>query len=410
MTHDELIRKIKNIEKIEPSQTWIFSNKRFIFDYIQAQEKNEAQALGIGKPSFDFAEKINLFVRGFGARFLFPSAAALTVIFMTGNFVLAKSRDALPGDALYSVKIFAERVEVAMTTNEEARATLNFDLADKRLSEITTLAENADGANVSGPDVDVAMQNFNNHLSDAVSGMDNVVKSDSTSARAVTVAKIANSKTSDYARKIAKAKNVIDSKSNSSSVVKDQMAETIKKIEEVNFNALAVLVSLDKNNADQSISQEVSRKVEEKINEAMAKTDLIKEKISAADGVLADGENIKLASDLVDQAGSNLDEAKKLLAGNDSGKALEKLIASNDMTNTAEKITAASATEVAASPSPAVSPEISPVVSPSVSPVVSLEVSPVVSPSASPVPSTAPSVSPAASVAPAVSPTVSPSI
>lgn len=403
MTHGELIRKIKNIEKIEPSQSWVFSNKEFIFDYIQAQERNESRALGIKAPSSSFIEKVNLFVRGFGARFLLPAASALTIIFLTGNFVLAKSQEALPGDAFYSVKIFAEKVEVALTLNDEKRATLNFELADKRLSEISSLAENTGDENVSGPAVDVAMENFNNHLSAAVSEMSNVVKSDSSAAKAVAVAKIANNKTSDYAKKIAKAKDVIGGKSDSSSVAKDQMAETIKKIEEVNFNALAVLVSL---------GSEVSQKVEEKINEAMAKTDLVKQKISAMDKISADEGNIKLASDLVKQASDNLDEAKKYLIENDSNKALEKVVASNDMINTAEKITDASVSIVEPTPTPEILPSTSP--EPSVSPLIS----PLISPSASPLPlvssevegsaSSTPSLKPAVSPAPTASPAVSP--
>ncbi len=244
MTHDELVRKIKNIEKIEPSQAWISSNKDFIFNYIQAQEKNESRALELlAASSSGFFEKFKLFARGFAARFLLPAASALTVVFLAGNFVLARSQQALPGDALYSVKIFIEKIEVAMTLNDEKRATLNFELADKRLSEISSLAENTGDKNVSGPAVDVAMENFNNHLNAAVNEMSDVVKSDSSTERAVAVAKIANTKTSDYAKKIAKAKDIIGSQSDSSAA-KGQMEETIKKIEEVNFDALTVLASL----------------------------------------------------------------------------------------------------------------------------------------------------------------------
>lgn len=397
MTHDELIRKIKNIKKIEPSQSWIFSNKKFIFNYIQAKENKEARK-SVLKPSIsalNFTEKISLFFRGFGAKFLLPAISVLAIVFLTGSFVLAKAQAALPGDALYSVKIFAEKIEVAMTFNEEQRATLNFDLADKRLSEISSLAENAGGKNVSGSDVDVAMQNFNNHLSAAVNGMDNVVKSDATSSKAATVAKIANNKTSDYVKKIAKAKDVIDSKSNSSVIVKDQMAQTIKKIEEVNFDALTVLASLEKNNADQAISKEVSEKVGEKINEAMAKTDTLKQKISIIEETSADEKNIKLASDLVAKAGSNLEEAKKYLINKDSSKALEKIIASNEMTNTAEKITTAGV--FTAGDASVIMPSVGPTVSPKTSATPTI-------PSIIPEPNPTPSISP---VAPSISPTPS---
>lgn len=408
MTHGELLRKIKNIEKIEPSQSWISSNKAFIFNYIEAQEKKQSQAYAI---NFGLADKINILLRGFGMRFLFPTVSALTIIFMTGGFVMAKSQASLPGDALYSVKIFSEKVEVALTLNEEKRATLNFELADKRLNEISMLTENADGKNVSGSDVDVAMENFNNHLSAAVSDMGNVVKSDSSSATAVAVAKIANNKTTDYVKKIAKAKDVIDNSSDSSAGAKDQIVETIKKIEEVNFNALAVLAFL---------GSEVSQKVSEKIDDAALKTDMIKLKISDLDEDFADKDNVKLAADLTDQASSNLEEAKKYLALNDSNKALEKVVATNDIINTAEKITeeinaSIAAAASAANSEPTPTPKASPVVTvkpaasaePAVSPEVTPEISPIPSimPEVSPVPSITTEVSPTPSIVPEVSPT-----
>ncbi len=410
MTHSELLRKIKNIEKIEPSQSWISSNKAFIFDYIEAQEKRGSQAFGTDYSlfGFGFTDKINMLAKGFGMRFLFPAVSVLTVVFMTGNFVLAKSQVSLPGDALYSVKIFTEKVEVAMTLNEEKRATLNFELADKRLNEISLLTENADGKNVSGPDVDVAMENFNNHLSAAVSDMGNAVKSDSSSATAVAVAKIANNKTTDYVKKIAKAKDVIDSNTDSSSAAKDKIVETIKKIEEVNFNALAVLASL---------GSEVSQKVGDKINEAAVKNDSVKQKIYAMDGILAGENNIKLASDLVDQAGSNLDEAKKYLADNDSTKALEKVVATNDIISTAEKITDEIDASIAAAieenknkpasvPTPKVSPAVTikPPVPSGVEGTPSVSPSPSITPEVSPTPSATPEISPAPSISPVISP------
>lgn len=396
MTNNDLINKIKRLETVRPSESWLKSNREFIFKYIDLDYKKES-VIQTGFVFSVLAAKDRLIsaLAIFQCKMLASAAVTAAVLLLAGNFVVGKAEGSLPGDNLYSVKIFVEKAELAMMFSDEKRATLNFDLADKRLSELSLMMESAGGQKVSVSDVDAAMENFNNHLSAAVSEMSSVVRSDSSASKAVAVAKIANNKTSEYAKKIAKAKDAAGDKSDFSSIARSQVAETIKKIEEVNINALAVLAFLGIDNPDAAISREVSQKVGEKISEAMAKIDSAKQKISVADKTLIKASDIKLAFDLTEQAGNNLDEAKKYLAGDDSNKALEKVVASNDMISTAEKIIGAS-DAAAATPDPSLG--LSPVSSPTPPDGEAGTADGIASPS--PVPSLEPSVSPSPSVSP----------
>lgn len=71
------------------------------------------------------------------------AGALLAVILLVGalagtGLVAAGS---LPGAPLYSVKLAAERARIGLTTNPEAKASLNLEVAEARLAEVTALME-----------------------------------------------------------------------------------------------------------------------------------------------------------------------------------------------------------------------------------------------------------------------------
>jgi len=67
--------------------------------------------------------------------------SAVVALMITGGGVIAASGSSLPGQPLYSVKIFAEQIQVGLTFSETARTQLYANLADRRVDEIITLSE-----------------------------------------------------------------------------------------------------------------------------------------------------------------------------------------------------------------------------------------------------------------------------
>lgn len=70
-----------------------------------------------------------------------PIAAALALVFIFGSGVSYAAESALPGDALYSVKTkINESVKVALATDTEAKASVQMELAERRIEEAAALA------------------------------------------------------------------------------------------------------------------------------------------------------------------------------------------------------------------------------------------------------------------------------
>lgn len=70
-----------------------------------------------------------------------PVAAALALVFIFGSGVSYAAESALPGDALYSVKTkINESVKVALATDTEAKASVQMELAERRIEEAAALA------------------------------------------------------------------------------------------------------------------------------------------------------------------------------------------------------------------------------------------------------------------------------
>jgi hypothetical protein len=68
------------------------------------------------------------------------SLAAIAVIVLAGGGTIAASNYSMPGEALYSVKLAAEQIHLAVTVSEVAKTELNAEFANNRTQEIESLA------------------------------------------------------------------------------------------------------------------------------------------------------------------------------------------------------------------------------------------------------------------------------
>lgn len=355
MNKSELLTKIKGLKRIEPSDSWVASNKSFIFKYIKAKEVGEKNtfvfsargaipAFGMG---FAFGGKKlgDLFLRLKNSGFAVPAAAMVMVLIFGGNFLLAKAAGSLPGDALYPLKLTAEKIQLSLALNEDKRAALTFEFTEKRLNEYYLLTTAGSGSGATNQSVKIAAENLKTQLGAASTEFESA-KSKLNTEKKVAIAKIADRKTAAYGKKLkdTRAAAKADSK---------EVAEIIDKIDEVNTSALTVLAA-NSGASDSSDSKEVAAKVGEKIKSSEEKIGLIEQKILAviieqeknkADG--AEKSKDDLTPKLISEAKGILEEAKSALANNDHSKALELIMSSDQISKVAEKMadTAATAAE-----------------------------------------------------------------
>lgn len=78
-------------------------------------------------------------------RLVVAAAAALCLLTSLSGMSLLLSRDALPGDALYSVKRTAESAELGFTFGDQPKALKHLEFASARVDEIEIMARHADG-------------------------------------------------------------------------------------------------------------------------------------------------------------------------------------------------------------------------------------------------------------------------
>ena len=72
---------------------------------------------------------------------LAPALAVFVIVFGIALASVRASSTSLPGEALYSVKLAAEGIQVALTSHAEKRVSLELTLAEERLDEIVELLE-----------------------------------------------------------------------------------------------------------------------------------------------------------------------------------------------------------------------------------------------------------------------------
>ncbi|HEY78077.1 MAG TPA: hypothetical protein G4O09_03080 [Dehalococcoidia bacterium] len=100
--------------------------------------------------------------RGFFT-FVWPAWATVVAIvlalLLSGGGTVALAADSMPDEPLYSVKIATEQVRLAFTFSEIGKADLNARFADRRVAEITAIANRAEPK-----DLDRATELLNKHL------------------------------------------------------------------------------------------------------------------------------------------------------------------------------------------------------------------------------------------------------
>lgn len=79
-------------------------------------------------------------------RLMVAAAATLCLLMSLSGMSVLLSRDALPGDALYTFKRTAESAELGLTFGDQPKALKHLEFASARVSEIEMMAEQADVA------------------------------------------------------------------------------------------------------------------------------------------------------------------------------------------------------------------------------------------------------------------------
>ncbi len=151
MTEKQLISQLKKLRDIQPKKDWVVFSKRKIFE--EPKEKG-----GIISILSTIIKEVQM-----GEKFVFQHklafASVLIIVVFFGLFGFAQN--SVPGDSLFALKKMTEQGQ-AVFISDNYKSIHNFEIAGKRLDDLTKIAQENDVKNL-GP----AITEYNETISKA---------------------------------------------------------------------------------------------------------------------------------------------------------------------------------------------------------------------------------------------------
>ncbi|MFA4917471.1 MAG: DUF5667 domain-containing protein [Syntrophales bacterium] len=133
----DLIEKIQGLKQIQPSPVWV----DFCRSYIEQRIDIKEQIKQINNNSVEPEHSHSSIFDSFFFRKLAP-AMALSLFFVISSVgLIYGAKNSLPGDLLFSVKINADKIRLALTPKRE-QAKLQIEITNSRLEELDKLVTN----------------------------------------------------------------------------------------------------------------------------------------------------------------------------------------------------------------------------------------------------------------------------
>jgi len=240
MTDRQLIKKIKKLEKIQPSSKWLDFTRYNLVRQIDFEKRDDAR------------------VWGFFNWFKEPQLAALVIclvlIFVGGPWLMIKASQAsLPGEVLYSVKKISEEVQTTVAS-ENTKTKLQVEFAGRRLEELSKITEDSLSPEEKGEKAKEVISDFKDKLADA----------------SLHVGKISREEAVVMAKKAKKIREELEkTKEEVSLEIQTELAEAEKAIEEISHQILTVLTK-----KSQEIEETATTTLDKEILIFLEETDL----------------------------------------------------------------------------------------------------------------------------------------
>lgn len=243
-----------------------------------------------------------------------PVALSLLVFgaaFGSWAATISASYNSLPGDTLYGLKIAAENAQLSLTSSDN-KPSLQADLAARRLEEMAKIDERADIQNKEERTKE-AMANFQEHIKAVKTTLENI----GDGGKAAEVAQMVDRKTAEFSSALDKAK------ANASEGVKKEVDRASSLVTDTSIKAIEVIVKQSEQGATQINKDELTGKIQEKIQTVLNTVSQI-------------GPGQGTAGDTVKQEATQvLGQAQTALANQQPGTAVDKLVEVKNLVNTA---------------------------------------------------------------------------
>jgi len=258
-----LIKELHNLKQtIKPDAKWQSSNREILLNQIKAQTR------------LDFENnKVKAIVKMVPSKFMMalrPVATfAIIIIIVLGVWTASVSatKNSLPGDLFYNIKLTSERVQVNLSRNDEKKANLEIAFAQRRLDEIKKIT---DDSNDKEKKLEVPLKKFQESMVNVKSNLAKLEKEDL--AKAIKIANIIEEKSKEYVI-------LLENQQEISPEFAIDAEDAILASKSTANKALSLIIKEYEAGADDSSQEELVAKVNNKIDSIKQDLNQAKEKI-----------------------------------------------------------------------------------------------------------------------------------
>ncbi len=258
----DLTQKLKLLKNIHPQKKWLQETKGLFL--MQAKKelllrKQEGEIL-------NFA---------FWKLFLKPASVlgAIAILFFSGSaMAMQATKDTLPGDPLYIIKINLEKTQKILTNNKEKKVKLAIKSSDERLKELKKLSHSISSKETE-KNIKIATQNLDTGIKEIQTSL-NDLKGELNSKTTVKTAKTIDEQTIKY------EKELLQTKEESSSLIKEEIEKVLDSVEKTNSHAFQTIINEHKEaKEDLVLEKEATNAIENKIKQTEKKIEEVKIKM-----------------------------------------------------------------------------------------------------------------------------------
>jgi len=205
MKKKELLRQLNNLQnQIKPDQVWKEKGREVLYAQITAQTSSISPKI----LSRSISNKILISV-------LRPVSVSLAIfIAIVGVWVagVSATRNSLPGDLLYGLKLTGERLQVNLALSDEKRTDLEIAFAEIRLNEVKEVMNKTKDKE----QVAVSLKKFQESMTNVKSNLAKLEMTDKD--KALKVAKVVDEKSKIYTD-LLREENIVSNKNTSEAIV-----------------------------------------------------------------------------------------------------------------------------------------------------------------------------------------------
>ena len=234
---DILVKKLKELKNIRPDRAWVASQREILLSQITRQSTAKPQPLYI-KSWYLTKSLLPSNVLRFVARPVGVFTMIFSVVFCSGILGVNASRSSLPGDMLYGVKLTSERVQVGMTMNKPKKAEMHVDLAERRVTEMETIAAQPESTQEDKNDrIQIAAVEFKKEIEETKNQLEAVKTETAQPQEIVDSAKRVDEKTGELSDRLVAINEAIPA-----AEVKKDLTEATVLADEAAVKAVEVIV------------------------------------------------------------------------------------------------------------------------------------------------------------------------